>query len=114
MNNLTKILFQAFSEDPQFEIYFWEIDPDQDGNYATFGVYGEVLKSLLIGKITDDEFLGKLCSFLNQVIFQGNPEWTNVLRSEVFSILDKAELIKLDSILSEDARKIVAEYLQPQ
>ena len=111
MNNLTKILFEAFSKDPQFEIYFWEIDPDQDGNYATFGVFGEVLRDLLTRKIEDAEFLSKQCAFINQIILEENPEWTNVIKSEVFSILDRSEIYKLETMLSQEANEVLMRFL---
>lgn len=111
MNNLTKILFEAFKNDPQFENYFWEIDPEQDGNYTTFGVFGEVLRDLLIGKIEDNEFLEKQCTFINQIILVKNLEWTNVIKSEVFSILDKTELIKLEMLLSVEAKDVLAVFI---
>lgn len=80
-----------------FNNYFRNLDPEQDGNYTVFGAFGEMLEDLLTGKINDVELLIKQCAFIDLIISTQDTEWNNVMKSEVFSILDRTELIKLRS-----------------
>jgi len=112
MRDFKKELFQNFKkENVHFRNYFRNLDPDQDGNYTIFGVFGELLRDILIGKINDYELLIKQCAFIDLITSTKDPEWNNIMKLEVFSILNTKELIKLQPFLSEKSKKLLEAYL---
>lgn len=111
MSDFIKRLYQRFEGNPHFDEYFWSIDPDQDGNYTVFGAFGELVQDLLTGKIDDNKLLIELCQFIDFVIDSNDNEWVNVVKSEIFSILNSAELIKLQSFLSKESNKELNTFL---
>ncbi len=112
IRNFRKELFQKFEKgNVHFREYFRNIDPEQDGNYTVFGIFGELLRDILMEKINDNELLIKQCAFIDVITSMQDPEWNNVMKSEIFSILNTKELIKLRSFLSGDSKKLLEVYL---
>ncbi len=112
MRDFKKEVFQNFKTgNSHFRNYFRSLDPEQDGNYTIFGAFGEMLRDILIGEINDDALLMKQCKFIDSISSAHDSEWNNVLKIEIFSILNTKELIKLRSFLSEDSNKLLEVYL---
>jgi hypothetical protein len=111
MRDFKKELYQQFEGHPRFDFYFRFINPDQDGSYNVFGAFGDLLRDILIDKINDNELFLKQCAFIDLIISTQDPEWNNVMRSEVFSILDRKELRKLQLFLSKASNKELEIYL---
>lgn len=111
MDQLIKKLYRDLKRHPQFMTYFRGIEPEQDGNYTIVGAFGEWHRDLLTGKIHDEELLIKQCAWIDAVIATQDAEWINVIRSEVFSILNTNELVKLRSLVSAEAVKQVEVFL---
>lgn len=111
MRDFIKELYQQFEGNPHFDSYFRSVDPDQDESYMIFGAFGELLRDILTGKIEDDALLVNQCAFIDLITAIQDPEWNNVMRSEVFSILNTKELLKLQPLLSEASNKQLGIYL---
>ncbi|WP_341902096.1 hypothetical protein [Fluviicola taffensis] len=112
MRDFKKELFQNFKKgNVHFRNYFRNLDPDQDGNYTIFGVFGELLRDILIGEIDDHELFLKQCAFIDLITSTKDAEWNNIMKLEVFSILNTKELIKLQPFLSEESKKLLEAYL---
>lgn len=112
MINFSQKLFDTFEGQPIFDRSFAIIDPDQDGNYTVFGSCGDLVRSLLNNKVEDQVLLIQLTKFIDNVLTSKDPEWENVIKSEVISILNNDELIKLRPLLSEKAHPFVDFYLR--
>lgn len=111
MKDFKKELFKNFNRYSYFKNYFRGLDPEQDGTYMVFGAFGELLEDLLLGKIDNHKLFMKQCAFIDEICSVHDAEWNNVLRSEVFSIMNTKELLKLQPFLSEDSNKQLSIYL---
>ena len=109
MKDFRKELYRHFGRNPHFNGYAAFID--KDGNYASFGAFGDLLRDILLEKIDDHALLVKQCSFIDEIAAVNDAEWNNVLKSEVFSILNNTELIKLEAMLSEESNRLLRIYL---
>jgi hypothetical protein len=110
MRDFRKELYRKFEGNPHFDFYARHVD--RDGNYASFSAFGDLLRDILLGKIDDDKLFMKLCAFIDEICSELDPEWNNIMRSEVFSILNTKELLKLQHFLSDDSNKQLGVYLK--
>ncbi len=109
MKDFRKELYRRFEGNPHFRAHVSHID--RTGNYASFGAFGDLLHDILLGKIDDHELIIRQCALIDEICAVHDPEWNNVLRCEVFSIMNTKELLKLQTFLSEDSNKQLEVYL---
>ena len=103
IDTIVKQLFKEFEGNSLFDKYFIGLDIEQDGPYMVFGAFGELFNDLLKGNIKDEGLRLHQCDFINQVLVINDPEIENVIKSEVFSVLDRKEIKLLKTLLTEDA-----------
>lgn len=109
MKDFRKELYQRFGRNRQFIPYYAHVY--QEGNYSSFGAFGDLLHDILLDKIDDHKLFLKQCAFIDEICSEQDTEWNNILRMEVFSIMNAKELLKLQPFLSADSNKQLGIYL---
>lgn len=112
MINFSQKLFDTFEGQANFDSYLVGLDTDQDGNYTIFGACGELIRDLLKKTIDNQTLLIQLIEFIDEILTSNDSEWENVIKSEIISILDNAELKQLKSLLSDKSKPFVEFYLR--
>ena len=109
MKDFRKELYRKFGRYKDFIPYYRHTD--QDGNYASFGAFGDLLHDILKEKIVHRKLLLKQCAFIDEISAENDPEWNNILKMEIFSMMNNKELLKLQELLSEDSNRLLRIYL---
>ena len=111
MKDFRKELYRKFGRNRRFIPYYAHVD--REGNYASFGAFGELLHDILLDKIDDHKLFLKQCAFIDEICSEDDPEWNNIMRMEIFSPMNTKELLKLQTFLSEDSNKQLRIYCKP-
>jgi len=102
---LVSLLFDKFEGDELFDKYFSLVDTDEEDLYFVFHSFSELFKDLLDEKVKKEKLFTRLCDFIDFTVSLENKEVDNVLKSEIFGVLNMEEKEKaiLKSYLSDKA-----------